>query len=622
MKKNLKTNNKITEKYLFWGSLFFSLLIGLILTYNFDYTDNYNFLFESDTSRVIKDASEIICNHYRLIVHPLFTILVQPFCLLLTGFTQNSIISLIIMSSLVTSTTVLYIYKILNLIKKDDKQNILISLIYLFSFSNIIYTAGIEIYNYAALFLVLLWYYYLKIKDKNNCDKYTYFILIALGVLSAGFTITNFIVYFIVLGLLFINKKINLKKAIVISLITIISLLSVNFIQHIVWRSAPLLINKTIKNEKDFVDKQNIITTNIKNVVKNDYYNSIISSNVKIKVNKKFFYTTENFILGFKNMPILNIILISIFYLIIILLLIRNFKKSILINIGLLSTILFNTCLHIIYGNNNTFLYSIHFLYQIILLLGINLLKEDNKSLKKKINIFLIVFIIFEIIFNTKTYLNIIKKSEEVLPKAFMCLKLGLTKAILLEVIGLFLLGYFIFLLIRLLKIKNNTNNQEEKTMLYIIIVFLTIFVQSTFIFLSTIDYNNDNYIEQRDKIYYLDKDLKNYFKEEIKEYELYKQEYFKFIDNYHPNIYNDPVLYNEEIFYFGFGNRRKLLYKPGLIMDIYTKEVLYEFEEEERLIIPNIYTIIIKTTSNDYIKISEDEVGVHYSINKKYSII
>lgn len=56
--------------------------------------------------------------------------------------------------------------------------------------------------------------------------------------------------------------------------------------------------------------------------------------------------------------------------------------------------------------------------------------------------------------------------------------------------------------------------------------------------------------------------------------------------------------------------------------MDINTKEVLYEFEEEERLIIPNIYTVLVKTTSNDYIKIYEDESGVHYSINKKSNIV
>ena len=613
MKKN---SRKKTEKYLFLASLFFSLLIGLLLSYNFDFTNNYNFLFESDTARVIGDASNILYDHHRLLVHPLFTLLVQPLCLLLTGFTQNSIISLIIMSSLVTSTTTLFIFKILNEIKKDDKQNIIISLIYLFSFSSIVYTAGIEIYNYASLFLVLLWYYYLKIKDNKYFDKYTYFYLILLGILSAGFTITNFIVYFIVLGLLFINKKMNLKKVIIISIITIVSLLSLNFLQHTIWKSAPLLLNKTIKEEKTYANYHNLSKRNIENVIKNDYYNSIVSSNPKVKVQEKYFYNNKNFILTFNNLPIINIIILSIFYLIIVILLIRNIKKNLLLNIGLLCTLLFNTCLHIIYGNNSTFLYSLHFLYQIILLLGINLLSEDNKTIKRYINRFLIIFLIFEIIINTKNYINIIKLTEEILPKAFLCLKYGFSKAFILEVLIVLLIGCFISLIIKLIK-------EQKKKILYIIIISIVLLIQLLFIKLYSIKYEEKSSDKEiKDIVFYLKKDFKNYYKNEIKEYNLYKNEYYDFKKKYNPEINTLEDITTDEYYYFGFANRRKLLYKPGLLMDINTKEVLYEFEEEERLIIPNIYTVLVKTTSNDYIKIYEDESGVHYSINKKSNIV
>ena len=613
MKKN---SRKKTEKYLFLASLFFSLLIGLLLSYYFDFTNNYNFLFESDTARVIGDASNILYDHHRLLVHPLFTLLVQPLCLLLTGFTQNSIISLIIMSSLVTSTTTLFIFKILNEIKKDDKQNIIISLIYLFSFSSIVYTAGIEIYNYASLFLVLLWYYYLKIKDNKYYDKYTYFYLILLGILSAGFTITNFIVYFIVLGLLFINKKMNLKKVIIISIITIVSLLSLNFLQHTIWKSAPLLLNKTIKEEKTYANYHNLSKRNIENVIKNDYYNSIVSSNPKVKVQEKYFYNNKNFILTFNKLPIINIIILSIFYLIIVILLIRNIKKNLLLNIGLLCTLLFNTFLHIIYGNNITFLYSLHFLYQIILLLGINLLSEDNKTIKRYINRFLIIFLIFEIIINTKNYINIIKLTEEILPKAFLCLKYGFSKAFILEVLIVLLIGCFIFLIIKLIK-------EQKKKILYVIIISIVLLIQLLFIKLYSIKYEEKSSDKEiKDIVFYLKKDFKKYFKNEIKEYNLYKNEYYDFKKKYNPEINTLDDITTDEYYYFGFANRRKLLYKPGLLMDINTKEVLYEFEEEERLIIPNIYTVLVKTTSNDYIKIYEDESGVHYSINKKSNIV
>lgn len=309
--------------------------------------------------------------------------------------------------------------------------------------------------------------------------------------------------YFIVLGLLFINKKMNLKKVIIISIITIVSLLSLNFLQHTIWKSAPLLLNKTIKEEKTYANYHNLSKRNIENVIKNDYYNSIVSSNPKVKVQEKYFYNNKNFILTFNNLPIINIIILSIFYLIIVILLIRNIKKNHLLNIGLLCTLLFNTCLHIIYGNNSTFLYSLHFLYQIILLLGINLLSEDNKTIKRYINRFLIIFLIFEIIINTKNYINIIKLTEEILPKAFLCLKYGFSKAFILEVLIVLLIGCFIFLIIKLIK-------EQKKKILYIIIIFIVLLIQLLFVKLYSIKYEEKSSDKEiKDIVFYLKRILK-----------------------------------------------------------------------------------------------------------------
>ena len=70
--------------------------------------------------------------------------------------------------------------------------------------------------------------------------------LIILGIGTAAITITNFVIYFIILGLLFITKKINLKKAILLSLVTIIGLVSLNTLQHFVWKSTPLMWQKEL----------------------------------------------------------------------------------------------------------------------------------------------------------------------------------------------------------------------------------------------------------------------------------------------------------------------------------------------------------------------------------------
>ncbi len=350
-----KLNNKKIEKYLFIVSMIITSLLGLILTYNFEFNNNLNLLFDSDTARVIGDASSYFYKHYRSIVHPLYILIIQPLCFILNGITMNRMISLVFISSLSTSITVLYIYKILNTIKNNPKQNLIIALIYLFSFGNIIFTSGIEVYNIAVMFIVLLWYYYI-IKRNKSFDKYSYIILILLGISTAAITITNFIIFFIILGLLFITKKIDIKKTIIVSIVTVLGLLSLNIIQHFIWRSAPLFWQKEIKSETDYVSYKSIGIKNLNNVVKNNYYNSLISNNVEVKVSKKFFYMGDNYVLTFNNTNYLSIFIISILYIFTIILIIRNIKKDLFLNLGLLATLLFNTVLHILYGNNSTYL--------------------------------------------------------------------------------------------------------------------------------------------------------------------------------------------------------------------------------------------------------------------------
>ena len=172
-----KINEKNIEKYLFIFSLIITSFLGLILFYNFEFNKNLNLLFDSDSARVIGDASSYFFKHYRSSVHPLFLLIVQPLCYLLNGITMDRMISLVILSSLATSTTVLFIYKILNMIKYNPKQNIIISLIYLFSFGNIVFTSGLEVYNFAVLFIVLLWYYYIIKRNKQLLISFYYVVV-------------------------------------------------------------------------------------------------------------------------------------------------------------------------------------------------------------------------------------------------------------------------------------------------------------------------------------------------------------------------------------------------------------------------------------------------------------
>ena len=93
-----KINEKNIEKYLFVISMVIMTFMGLVLFYNFDFKNNLNLLFDSDTARVIGDASSYFYNHYRSTVHPLYVLIVQPICYLLNGLTMDRMISLIIIT--------------------------------------------------------------------------------------------------------------------------------------------------------------------------------------------------------------------------------------------------------------------------------------------------------------------------------------------------------------------------------------------------------------------------------------------------------------------------------------------------------------------------------------------
>lgn len=625
--KNKSKDNKI-EKYLFITSIVITSFLGLVLTYNYEFNNNLNLLFDSDTARVIGDASSYFYKHYRSIVHPLYVLIIQPLCLILNGLTMNRMISLVIISSLSTSTTVLFIYKILKIIKDNPKQNIIISLIYLFSFGNIVFTSGIEVYNIAVLFIVLLWYYFIIKRDKQF-DKYSYIVLILLGISTAAITITNFIIFFIVLGLLFITKKINLKKSIIISLITVIGLISLNTFQHFIWRSAPMFWQKEITSEATYVSNNSIGIKNITNVVKNNYYNSLISNDLKIKVSKRYFYMGDNYILTFNNTNYLSVFLVSILYILLIVLLIRNIRKDLYLNLGLLAVLLFNTALHIVYGNNSTYLYSLHFIYLIILLLGINLSHEENNKLKKCTIIYLLIFLCFQIFINSYYFVKVIKMINEIVKSNILVEKFGLLKTVGIELILVLLVAFACVCIYKIFKLITKKNSKEKNIVLIVLMTTFIVGIEIMFMLLHNYQEKDnyksevldiDNYLEVKDKTNYIDSDFKKHYKEEIKSLNAYKEEYKKFVGNYSPET--NSTLNESVCYYLGFASRRKLIYKSGIIMDITSGEILYEFDEEETLLVPNKYMVITKTKDNKYIKIYEDEEGVHYSVNDKDTII
>jgi hypothetical protein len=76
------------------------------------------------------------------------------------------------------------------------------------------------------------------------------------------------------------------------------------------------------------------------------------------------------------------------------------------------------------------------------------------------------------------------------------------------------------------------------------------------------------------------------------------------------------------KFFLFGMGNRTKLLYKNGKLINSFSGEVVYDCQVKNETIIPNDYRVNIETLSNDSVIIFENEKGVFISKGGKESLI
>ncbi len=615
------------EKILVLFSFLFVLILTILLSYHSDFTRNNNLLFESDTARVIEDATEMAVYHYRLNVHPLYVIMIQPLVNLLKGITIDKILALIIVQSLITTASIWLLYKTLSFFSKDKNKKVLLCLLYLFSFSNIIYTAGIELYNLAALGLIALWYYAIKIYQAKKASKIDCLVLILLGVVSLGVTITNFVVFGIVIFILWISKKVKLHQAIIIGLSSIVLMVGVNVAQGLIWHTTPLIYKQDLREERGWNDPISY-REKVKRMIKDDYYHTYVANNIEVKVTYGNEYLIQNFVFKFKDKenPI-SFLIVTCFYILLLYMMIKNFKKNLMLNIGLLLTLLFNSFFHTIYGNASCFLYSLHFAYLGILLLGINL---DEKKEKKWIPFLLRLIVLIELLMNSYGFMTILRYTIEIVPKSYFVATFGLPLTIVLETILFVVITFAIIFLVKLGKKVLKEKDKDKKILKGLGIAGLIFLIQCTFIGIEAVKQQNallwlhfgpgDTINRRVYKTEYLEKDFKEYFQKETESLETY-------LDEYH-TLKNEMGLEDNngidiiDMYLFGFGNRRKLAFVKNKLVDVNTKEVLYQFSVKERLIVPNEYAVVLETNDHHYIKFYEDNLGVHYVKDGKEEMV
>lgn len=591
---------KNTVLILFGLTLF--LFYSLSFIYNFCLNSNvYDFLFESDSPRVFGDMILVYGNHYRFYVHPLFIIFVQPISLLIDGIIHNNLLTIIILQSLIAGLQSILIYDTINKFNKSKLICFFVSILYVISFSSIVFNSGIELYNFAALGLIFTWNIVSRIlTNKMNHNSNITILLILAGMLCLGITVTNYVIFLIACFILILSKKVSFKKIFLINvLIFFISSLLIAF-EIFAWK---IPVEKDLLSEETnavYVDKK-INLFKIKNVIKDDYFNTIVSSKIY-----DYTYYSPSMVskhqLKFDGVSSISKVICTIFFSIILVSLCINLKKNLLYNLGLVLALIFNTLFHVIYGNDICYLYSLHFLYLFMLLFGVNLEFNNYKLMRlfKFIIIILCVCILINNIINFNNILNIAKDIYG-LSKFGTFSKLSILLFIIISFLVIFsLINLFIYFL-------------KKKEIKYFIFSFFVFIIISTLFVAFDIFVNKYEFVKKSatfDEISY--SVFKDEFTKDVESYNDYVKEYNSVINDVNAKLVD---VGNNDFYLFGFGNRKKILYKDGKLIDLFNNKVLYSFDITDYLIIPNEFTVLIKS-NNKFYKIYENSTGVY--INDK----
>lgn len=313
-------------------------------------------------------------------------------------------ISVILLQAILACSinTMMFLF-VKNIIKKDIKISLLLTTIYGFSFSMILFTGAPESYIYSAFFFMCLIYYifYLIASGTKNLSIANIFILTFFGISVAGISTSNLIGF--TFGIIFLINKIypkqiktKIKTFLKFTAIFIILSMIISSFEQLAYPKSTALLNSisTVFSGQAAQNKYlnfNFDIKNIFNTIAQTYIYPIIALPYHLSkynvVSYNYQILNSSKLLQFKFAPENNLFtmaLTSIFYLIPIGLYIKNFKKQKenTTYISFLTVyILINFFMSAVYDSKECFMYSLNSLFAVFMLLGC-IIPNNNKVCK------------------------------------------------------------------------------------------------------------------------------------------------------------------------------------------------------------------------------------------------
>lgn len=479
--------------------LIFCLYICLGMCLSGQLWTNDNIYFGADNGRAFHELIEItgpLTTHYRIVVHPLILVLIQPISLLLDGIIHNPQKTVVVVESLAGTFVSMNVYFIVKELTVNNTSAYIATMLYATSFSTILFTTIPETFIISAVILSSYWRYIVHIFKRGYTTSNTWYILIFWGIACFGSTITNYGQWFIgtLMLIFFTERRKRIEKFLALNIVTGLLAILIAWFQHIAYhRKAPFFLSYYL----------NICSDNFEETA----YISFVYSLDKVKLWLKQILLRP--LIGGKNIwqdsmmlgdynyrPISfgayqwseKLLLLSFLILCTICIILAITKTaSLKMSRILFATLVYNYLLHFFYGYAEGFIYSQHFLFLFFILIGIGL-GELEGVVRIKVSIIFILYGAYQLLENLITYwrmIDMVKRFVEnpgynILHIIFRCIFLVL-------LLGVFTLRFFMFYK------KSKSAKTEwvyEKTILLLIYnyVFLS-FLSVLFVMLNTKSY-------------------------------------------------------------------------------------------------------------------------------------
>ena len=118
----------------------------------------YDTLFGADSYRAYEDLVVVIADHGRVKIHPLFLIFTQTITVFVNGIVNNSSLAIIIEEAFCGGLSVCFLNAIFKRLNISKTLNTILTLMYGFSFSVLIFATSSETFIFAGVGLIIYWY--------------------------------------------------------------------------------------------------------------------------------------------------------------------------------------------------------------------------------------------------------------------------------------------------------------------------------------------------------------------------------------------------------------------------------------------------------------------------------